>query len=137
MVGFPTETEQQYLDTEQMVQELDIAFPHVFSYSERSGTPAALIPAAKQVPVAIRKQRNQRLRDSARPLQVKLLASRVGESAWVLPEKLSWQDGYTQCRAEDYLSVLLPTADAALGRWVKVRYSGVENGQLIASEVSN
>ena len=47
MVGFPTETEENYMDTENMLRELDIAFPHIFTYSERSGTPAARIPAAK------------------------------------------------------------------------------------------
>ena len=126
MVGFPTETHDQYLDTENMVRDIDIAFPHVFSYSERSGTPAARIPDAKQVPVSERKARNLSLRESAKPLQKRLRESKVGCSAWVLPEKLAKRDGYTLCRAEDYLAVLVPTERVLTGEWMKVDYSGVD-----------
>lgn len=131
MVGFPTETEQQYIDTEQMVKRLDIAFPHVFSYSERDGTPAARIPANKQVLVAERKSRNKRLREVGQQLQANLLRSKIGQSAWVLPEKAAKRDGYTLCRAEDYLAVLVPSEQVALGRWSRIEYVAVENGYLV------
>ena len=57
--GFPTETEEQFQNTIRLVQEAKISKLHVFPYSERPGTPAALMP---QVPVEIRKQRAQILR---------------------------------------------------------------------------
>jgi len=132
MVGFPTETEQQYLDTLKMVSDLAIAFPHVFSYSERDGTPAARIPIEKQVPVSERKERNLRLRRAAEPRQAKLRESKVGHCAWVLPERVSKRDGYTLCRAEDYLSVLVPTDKVCSGKWMRVEYQSVENGDLVA-----
>ena len=77
MVGFPTETQEQYLDTEQMLQDIEVAFPHVFSYSERSGTPAARIPQGKQVPVVERKERNLRLRQSVEKMQHNLRLSLI------------------------------------------------------------
>ena len=52
--GFPTETDEQFQNTVKLVQEAGINKLHVFPYSERPGTPAALMP---QVPVEIRKQR--------------------------------------------------------------------------------
>jgi threonylcarbamoyladenosine tRNA methylthiotransferase MtaB len=131
MVGFPTETEQQYVETEQMVKQLNIAFPHVFSYSERDGTPAARIPANKQVLLAERKSRNKRLRDLGQQLQVKLLQSKLGQSAWVLAEKTAKREGYTVCRAEDYLAVLVPSERVTLGRWSRVQYDTIENGYLV------
>ena len=131
MVGFPTETEEQYLDTQAMVADIDIAFPHVFSYSERSGTPAARIPGVKQVPVAERKERNLRLRQSAEPLQERLRNSKVGQTAWVLPEKLAKRDGYTLCRAEDYLAVLVPTDRVTVGRWMQVTYRSVDGAFML------
>ena len=127
MVGFPTETHEQYLDTERMLQEIDIAFPHVFSYSEREGTPAARIPSNKQVPVPERKARNAALRESAKPLQSRLRQSRVGQRAWVLPEKESKQEGMTLCRAEDYLAVLVPSERISVGRWLEVQYKAVDD----------
>ena len=132
MVGFPTESEEQYLDTEQMIQDIEIAFPHTFSYSERSGTPAARIPADKQVPVPERKERNQRLRQSAEPVKRQLLQSRVGREAWVLPEKPAKKPGFMLCRAEDYLAVLVPEKQVIQGKWQKVRYTGLESEFLIA-----
>lgn len=137
MVGFPTETEAQYQDTETIVRELQIAFPHTFSYSERDGTPAAKIPEVKQVPVAERKQRNLRLRESAVPIQQSLRQSRLGKTAWVLPEKQAQRLGYTLCRAEDYLAVLVATDKIVDGQWLQVSYTGIEHDMLVAKPVLN
>lgn len=58
--GFPTETEEQFLNTMKLVEEAKIDSLHVFPYSERPGTPAAKMP---QVPVHIRRERAERLRN--------------------------------------------------------------------------
>jgi len=132
MVGFPTETQEQYLDTEQMLQDIEVAFPHVFSYSERSGTPAARIPQGKQVPVVERKERNLRLRQSVEEMQHNLRHSKIGMSAWVLPEKTAKKHGFTVCRAEDYLAVLVPENMVQQGSWTQVCYESIQDGYLIA-----
>lgn len=131
MVGFPTESEAQFQDTLDMVQDIQVAFPHAFSYSERDGTPAAKIPALKQVPVAERKERNQRLRKSAEPLQADLRAARVGRTAWVLSEKAAKREGYMMCRSEDYLPCLVPANQVQQGKWLQVQYTGVDATYLI------
>jgi threonylcarbamoyladenosine tRNA methylthiotransferase MtaB len=135
MVGFPTETEEQYADTEQMLRDIEVAFPHTFSYSERAGTPAARIPLDRQVPVAERKERNNRLRNAAQPLQYALRSSKVGQTAYVLPEKKAKREGYTMCRAEDYLAVLVPTEQVQKGQWQKVLLAQVEGEFLLANTV--
>jgi len=132
MVGFPTETEQQYQDTEQMVRDLQIAFPHTFSYSEREGTPAARIPANKQVPVAKRKQRNARLREAGASIKQQLMHTKLGQTAYVLPEKSARDDGLTVCRAEDYLAALVPSQSVQKGHWLKVKYTQVDGDYLLA-----
>lgn len=58
--GFPTETDEQFQNTVKLVHEAGITRLHVFPYSERSGTPAALMP---QVPVDIRRERAKILRE--------------------------------------------------------------------------
>ncbi|MBL7927720.1 MAG: tRNA (N(6)-L-threonylcarbamoyladenosine(37)-C(2))-methylthiotransferase MtaB [Bacteroidia bacterium] len=60
IVGFPSETDQHFNETYQFIQQLDVSYLHVFTYSERLNTPAAQMGAV--VPVHIRKQRNQMLR---------------------------------------------------------------------------
>ena len=58
--GFPTETEENFNNTMKLVDEAGLNKLHVFPYSERPGTPAAKMP---QVPVYIRKQRAEKLRN--------------------------------------------------------------------------
>lgn len=60
IVGFPGETEADFLESYQFIQSLDISYLHVFTYSERANTPAATM--AEIVPMEIRKHRNQALR---------------------------------------------------------------------------
>ena len=57
--GFPTETEEQFMNTVKLVREANINKLHVFPYSERPGTPAALMP---QIPVEERRRRANLLR---------------------------------------------------------------------------
>ena len=135
MVGFPTETEEDYQGTENVVRELEIAYPHIFTYSERPGTPAARIPEAKQVPISERKDRAARLRNVAAQLQKELLARREGNSAWVLPEKAAKKEGYFVARSEDYLSVLVKAEQLELAKWKKVQYKETDNTFLVGHPV--
>ena len=57
--GFPTETDEQFQNSVKLVREAGISKLHVFPYSERPGTPAALMP---QVPIEIRRERARILR---------------------------------------------------------------------------
>jgi len=60
IVGFPGETDEDFKETYQFLQELDISYLHVFTYSERANTPAAEMDNV--VPVHIRRERNEMLR---------------------------------------------------------------------------
>lgn len=59
IVGFPSESESHFLDTYQFINELDVSYLHVFTYSERENTKALNIKPV--VPFAIRKERNRML----------------------------------------------------------------------------
>ncbi len=133
MVGFPTETEDQFLETENMIRHLEIAYPHIFCYSEREGTPAARIPQHLQVPVALRKQRASRLRYVSERVRAALLMRRVGERQRVLIEGGGHPPpGYQHGRAADYIPVYVPATAADIGCWRHVRYTGVQGNALIA-----
>ncbi len=60
IVGFPGETDSHFEDTYSFLQELDISYLHVFTYSERENTKAINIPNSVAIP--IRNERNKRLR---------------------------------------------------------------------------
>jgi threonylcarbamoyladenosine tRNA methylthiotransferase MtaB len=61
MVGFPGETEEHFDENRRFIESLPFTYLHVFTYSERPGTPAAAM--AHQVPMAIRRDRNRILRE--------------------------------------------------------------------------
>jgi threonylcarbamoyladenosine tRNA methylthiotransferase MtaB len=63
MVGFPGETEADFEESRSFIESLPFTYLHVFTYSERPGTPAAL--HAEAVPMPVRKARNRILRELA------------------------------------------------------------------------
>jgi len=63
MVGFPGETEADFEESRQFIDSLPFTYLHVFTYSERPGTPAAEM--ADQVSMPVRKERNRILRELA------------------------------------------------------------------------
>lgn len=135
MVGFPTEQDEHFQDTLDLVRDLDIAYPHVFSYSQREGTPAARIPGAKQVPVEIKKQRNKAIRDLGDQLRADLMARSLGQTVWVLAEKPAKQAGLMLCRGEDYQEVLVSAEGLLQGQWIKVQLTHIEQGKLLGQQL--
>lgn len=105
IVGFPGETEEDFLETYRFLNELDISYLHVFTYSERDNTDAIALDGI--VPIAERKKRNKMLRT----LSVKKLRAfygqHEGQSRTVLFEeenKNGMMFGYT----DNYIRVSVP-----------------------------
>jgi len=82
MVGFPGETDAEFEETHQFISSLPFTYLHVFTYSARPGTPAALAPG--QVPMPVRKERNRRLRELAERKNVTFRMGFVGGSLSVV-----------------------------------------------------
>jgi len=61
IVGFPGETERHFQDSFEFLHELEVSYFHVFTYSERTNTPAATMPDA--IPMQLRHERNKILRN--------------------------------------------------------------------------
>lgn len=76
MVGFPGETEADFEESFRFIEALPFTYLHVFTYSERPGTPAAEYAAA--VPLPVRKQRNRALRELAAARNLEFRRRMVG-----------------------------------------------------------
>lgn len=83
ITGFPTETEEMFDNTRRLIEEANISLAHVFPYSERQGTPAALMP---QVQKSVRKSRANKLIHIANNALNDKLLSLVGATVSVLAE---------------------------------------------------
>ena len=78
MAGFPGETDADFDESRRFIAEMPFTYLHVFTYSERPGTPAAQDPAS--VPMAVRKERNRVLRDLAAVKNLTFRHSMVGRT---------------------------------------------------------
>jgi len=76
MTGFPGETDELFEESRQFIEAMPYTYLHVFTYSERPGTPAAEMTGS--VPMAIRKERNKVLRDLAARKNVGFRESLLG-----------------------------------------------------------
>jgi threonylcarbamoyladenosine tRNA methylthiotransferase MtaB len=83
IAGFPTETEEMFRRSMDLVEECDLAFLHVFPYSPRPGTPAARMPQVNGTTI---KERAKRLRAAGEVALQKRLTSEIGATRQVLIE---------------------------------------------------
>jgi threonylcarbamoyladenosine tRNA methylthiotransferase MtaB len=100
MTGFPGETEAEFQESLEFIDRLPFTYLHVFTYSERPGTPAA--DAAGAVPREIRKQRTHILRELAGRKNLEFRRSMVGRTLPVV----TIEDGRTALSG-NYLKVSL------------------------------
>ncbi|MGE3936519.1 MAG: tRNA (N(6)-L-threonylcarbamoyladenosine(37)-C(2))-methylthiotransferase MtaB, partial [Rhodospirillaceae bacterium] len=126
IAGFPTETEEMFARTLDIVDECGIAYLHVFPYSERAGTPAAKMPA---VPKPVRRERAARLRAAGAERLDAFLDAHAGRTVQVLAE-----DGDAG-RAEDYAPVALDRP-ATPGSIVAARITGRRDATLTAEALA-
>src|SRR6202035_730089 len=98
IAGFPTETEEMFNRSIDMVEECGLSFLHVFPYSPPPGTPAARMP---QVAGNVIRERAKRLRAAAEAALQKRLASEIGATREVLIESA------TQGRTEHFIPVAI------------------------------
>ena len=129
IAGFPTETEAMFQRSLDLVDQAALAFLHVFPYSARAGTPAALMP---QTPKPVAKARAARLREAGMRSQERYLKDRLGETLEVLIER--GREG----RSQHYAQVRLDggayaTCDYSPGDLVQATASAVVDGVLIAT----
>ncbi|MSO64760.1 MAG: tRNA (N(6)-L-threonylcarbamoyladenosine(37)-C(2))-methylthiotransferase MtaB [Alphaproteobacteria bacterium] len=84
IAGFPTETDEAFGRTADLIEHCGIGYVHVFPYSARRGTPAALMP---QVPVSDRRRRAAILREVGQKVQGEQFDRMVGSEAAVIIEE--------------------------------------------------
>ena len=105
IVGFPGESDAQFLETYHFLNELDISYLHVFTYSERDNTPAAIM--ADPVPIKIRSKRSKMLRALSVKKRRAFYESQLGSIRMVLFEGEN-KDGYIHGFTENYVKVKYP-----------------------------
>ncbi len=120
IVGFPGETEEDFLDTLDVVRKVKYDSAYTFIYSKRTGTPAAVME--DQIPEDVVKHRFDRLLKEIQDISATLTAKAVGETKKVLVESMNEQDAsLVTGRLANNLLVHFAGDESLIGKVVDVK----------------
>ncbi len=125
MTGFPGETEAEFEESRAFIDSLPFTYLHVFTYSQRPGTPAA--DSMTQVPMEVRKRRTHVLRDLAARKNREFRASMIGRTlsaVTITSTNASHTDDGLAALSGNYLKIALASKQQA-NRIVDVRIGGL------------
>ncbi len=133
IVGFPGETDEHFIDTYKYLTDLDVAYFHVFTYSERDNTEA--IEMEGVVPANVRHKRSKMLRALSVKKKRAFYESQVGKEKTVIFEA-DQKNGFMHGFTENYVKVKTPWNPDLVNEIKKVRLEKIdEDGDMIISFV--
>ncbi|MBT8235898.1 MAG: tRNA (N(6)-L-threonylcarbamoyladenosine(37)-C(2))-methylthiotransferase MtaB, partial [Bacteroidia bacterium] len=128
IVGFPGETEELFLETYEYLNQLDISYLHVFTYSERANTLAASMPGV--VPKHIRAKRSKMLRVLSAKKRRAFYESQLKTERQVLYEgenKRGFIEGFT----ENYVRVKTPWDPKLANSFATIELDRIDDDGLV------
>ncbi len=132
IVGFPGETEDDFVETMNALVELHVFHVHSFPYSERKGTVAAEM--ANSVPKNVRAERNGRLIEALSETKRKILDDYIGKSVSVLIEKIV--DGIAFGHTCEFLEASFEANSSGVGDVVNIRIKD-HDGSILNGVIDN
>ena len=124
IVGFPGETDEHFLETYHFLNEMDISYLHVFTYSERDNTEAIEMEGA--VPMNVRNKRSKMLRALSVKKRRAFYESQLGKEKTVLFESEN-KEGYIHGFTENYVKVKTPWDPAYVNTLHPVKLTKIDD----------
>jgi threonylcarbamoyladenosine tRNA methylthiotransferase MtaB len=134
IVGFPGETEELFIETYNFLNELDISYLHVFTYSERENTPASKMQGV--VPQNVRKKRSKMLRGLSVKKRRLFYESQLKTSHSVLFEGEN-KKGYINGFTENYVKVKAPWNPILVNTKQEVTLTKIDDDGLVRFKFLN
>ncbi|WP_010518946.1 tRNA (N(6)-L-threonylcarbamoyladenosine(37)-C(2))-methylthiotransferase MtaB [Croceivirga radicis] len=131
IVGFPGETDEDFLETYHFLNDLDISYLHVFTYSERDNTVAAEMNGV--VPKKVRSKRSKMLRGLSAKKRRAFYESQLGTERTVLFEGEN-KAGYIHGFTENYIKVKAPWNPALVNQLHQVVLESIDDDGLVRFE---
>jgi len=128
IVGFPGETDDLFLETYQMLSDLDISYLHVFTYSERPNTEA--VEMGGVIPLKVRNKRSKMLRGLSVKKRRAFYESQIGAKLTVLFEGEN-KKGYIYGFTENYVKVKTPWDPALVNTLHSVKLKNIDEDGLV------
>ena len=134
IVGFPGETDEHFLETYHFLNEMDISYLHVFTYSERDNTEAASMENV--VPVNVRNKRSKMLRGLSVKKRRVFYESQIGSTRKVLFESEN-KEGYIHGFTENYVKVKTPWNPALVNTLHQIKLTKIDEEGSVRIEFLN
>jgi threonylcarbamoyladenosine tRNA methylthiotransferase MtaB len=128
IVGFPGETDTHFLETYNFLNELDISYLHVFTYSERDNTEATLMNG--EISKNVRSKRSKMLRGLSAKKRRAFYESQMGFTRTVLFENEN-KEGYIHGFTENYVKVKTPWNPELVNTLQKVKLSKIDEDGVV------
>ena len=122
IVGFPGETEEDFLQTVEMSKRIGFGHIHTFKYSIRKGTRAERMP--EHVPEKLKTKRSEIIRQQAEKMKLEYRKSFVGKPQKVLVEKIV-EDGFASGFGEHYVPVIIQQQGLERNSFYEVLITGL------------
>lgn len=132
IVGFPGETEVDFLETYNFLKELPISYLHVFTYSERPNTKA--INMINQVDISERHKRNNMLRILSEKKRNDFYRKMIDKELIVLFEGEN-HNGFMRGFSSNYIRVKIPYEEQLINQFTKVKITGVDENIATAEKL--
>lgn len=132
IVGFPGETEVDFLETYNFLKELPISYLHVFTYSERPNTKA--INMINQVDISERRKRNNMLRILSEKKRNNFYRKMIDKELIVLFEGEN-HNGFMRGFSSNYIRVKIPYEEQLINQFTKVKITGVDENIATAEKL--
>lgn len=130
IVGFPGETDDDFMDTVNYLEALDISYLHVFTYSERDNTPAAEMPDV--VPMETRRKRNAILRSLSEKKKRNFYQNSLSQSRKVLFEQ-SNTEGVMTGFTDNYIKISTALIETKINTIDEVSLESINSEGLVVS----
>lgn len=134
IVGFPGETDEHFLETYHFLNDLEISYLHVFTYSERDNTEAAEM--GDVVPMNIRSKRSKMLRGLSVKKRRSFYESQIGTNRTVLFEGEN-KEGYIHGFTENYVKVKTPWNPELVNTLHDIRLTHIDEDGSVRMEFMN
>jgi threonylcarbamoyladenosine tRNA methylthiotransferase MtaB len=134
IVGFPGESDEHFLETYNYLNEMDISYLHVFTYSERDNTAAATMEGV--VPINVRNKRSKMLRGLSVKKRRAFYESQLGTTRTVLFEGDN-REGYITGFTENYVKIKMPWNPELVNTLKEVKLLSIEEDGLVKAEFTN
>jgi threonylcarbamoyladenosine tRNA methylthiotransferase MtaB len=131
IVGFPGESDEDFADTYRFIQEMDISYLHVFTYSERANTDAKEM--GNVVPMHVRRERNEQLRILSEKKKRHFYNAFTNQNRPVLFESHK-DSNYITGFTDNYIKVILPKTEELVNTIDQVYLSEINgDGDMVAT----